>query len=344
MGNPFVLTFGKRPLENIDRLVAKEEILDGFTSEEINQQIYIITGVRGSGKTVLMSEIAQELKSLSDWDVVELNPEMDLLEGLAAKMTNDSRMSQIFSSAKLNLSAFGIGLEIGKQSIKPDFESAIAKMLAAMKRHGRRLLVTIDEATNTPQMRVFASAFQILIRQDLPIFLLMTGLYENIDNLQNEKSLTFLFRAPKIQLKPLNLRAIANKYQEIFNLSDSDAKDMAQATRGYPYAFQILGYHTYRNGGDFRSAINLYRQYLDEYSYDKIWSEMSPKDKQVAYGIATAESARIIDIRNRIGMDTNEFNPYRKRLIRKGLIDGEERGLVRFILPFFEDYVVENFQ
>ena len=91
MGNPFVLTFGKRPLENIDRLVAKEEILDGFTSEEINQQIYIITGVRGSGKTVLMSEIAQELKSLSDWDVVELNPEMDLLEGLAAKMTNDSR-------------------------------------------------------------------------------------------------------------------------------------------------------------------------------------------------------------------------------------------------------------
>ncbi|MBR3317729.1 MAG: hypothetical protein IKG21_07965 [Atopobiaceae bacterium] len=35
-------------------------------------------------------------------------------------------------------------------------------------------------------MRVFAASFQVFLRQNLPVFLLMTGLYENINELQNE--------------------------------------------------------------------------------------------------------------------------------------------------------------
>lgn len=77
-------------------------------------------------------------------------------------------------------------------------------MLEQIKKAGKRLLISIDEVTNSEYIRVFASAFQIFIRQDYPIFLLMTGLYENIHNLQNEKSLTFLYRAPKVLLEPVN--------------------------------------------------------------------------------------------------------------------------------------------
>lgn len=41
-------------------------------------------------------------------------------------------------------------------------------------------------------------------------------------------------------------------------------------------------------------------------------------------------------------MQTNEFNPYRKRLIRKGIVSGENRGFVYFTLPLFEEYVKDN--
>ena len=68
-------------------------------------------------------------------------------------------------------------------------------MLESLKKKGKRVLVSIDEVTNTQQIREFASAFQILIRQDLPIFLLMTGLYQNIYEIQNEK--TFCIGHPK---------------------------------------------------------------------------------------------------------------------------------------------------
>lgn len=39
----------------------------------------------------------------------------------------------------------------------------------------------------------------------------------------------------------------------------------------------------------------------------------------VAKGIADVQSGKIKEIRDAIGMETNEFNPYRKRLIKREL-------------------------
>ena len=42
-------------------------------------------------------------------------------------------------------------------------------------------------------------------------------------------------------------------------------------------------------------------------------------------------------------MSSNEFNPYRDRLIKKGLLNGDERGYVKFVLPMFEEYVKDHY-
>lgn len=55
----------------------------------------------------------------------------------------------------------------------------------------------------------------------------------------------------------------------------------------------------------------LAREYLDEYAYDKIWSKLSRKDKEVLYGIAKIKSGSISEIREMLDLSTNEFNPYR---------------------------------
>lgn len=39
-----------------------------------------------------------------------------------------------------------------------------------LQHKGYRLLVTIDEVTNSQSMREFTAAFQILVRQEAPIF------------------------------------------------------------------------------------------------------------------------------------------------------------------------------
>lgn len=213
MQNPFTLTFGRSPLESVDRPVQINEIIENFTADTINQQMFIITGVRGSGKTVMMTEISHKLRENDDWVVIELNPATDLLSTMLSKLNSDNICAGLIKSAKLDLSFFGFGVSIeGTQPIT-DAETAIIKILERLKKGGMRLLITIDEMTNSEYMKVFAGAFQIFVRQELPVFLLGTGLYENIEELQNEKSLTFLYRAPKIQLKPLNNAAIINKYK-----------------------------------------------------------------------------------------------------------------------------------
>ena len=62
MSNPFILTFGKKPTQYISRPKAIQRILDSFTSAPSPKQIFMITDIRGSGKTVTMTAISKELQ------------------------------------------------------------------------------------------------------------------------------------------------------------------------------------------------------------------------------------------------------------------------------------------
>ena len=86
MGNPFTLSFGKKPVQYISRLAQTNQILTAFQEENPTNQFFMITGVRGAGKTVMLTNIAMEMRKKSDWIVIELNPMRDILQSLAAKI------------------------------------------------------------------------------------------------------------------------------------------------------------------------------------------------------------------------------------------------------------------
>lgn len=85
MNNPFTLSFGKKSAQFISRITQTSEIVENFQADVPSNQIYMLTGVRGSGKTVLMTAIANILREDENWIVLELNPERDMLQSLAAK-------------------------------------------------------------------------------------------------------------------------------------------------------------------------------------------------------------------------------------------------------------------
>ena len=228
--NPYTLMFGREPAQLISRAAQMSIVTDSFLAESPSQQIYILTGVRGSGKTVMVTEISRSIAQNSDWIVVELNPERDMLTALAAKISSNHSLAEIFKASSINLSFFGFGLEVHGVAPITDIEVALSRMLSSLRKHGKRVLVTVDEAANTQNMRTFASAYQIFVRQDLPLYLVMTGLYENIHSLQNAKRLTFLYRAPKIGLRPLNIGTIAENYRKNLSVGQGKALQMAKLT------------------------------------------------------------------------------------------------------------------
>lgn len=339
--NPFTLAFGKKPLQYVSRIVQTDQIVEDYVVDPVTNQIYMVTGVRGSGKTVMMTNIAGILSERNDWIVVELNATRDLLQSLASRLYAVPKLHECFLKARLDFSAFGLGVTIENAAPVTDVEDMVAKMLDQIRKQGMRLLITIDEVVYSEQMKVFVSAFQIFMRQDYPIFLLMTGLYENIYELQNDKSLTFLYRAPKINLEPLSLTAVCQHYMDIFRLDKESARKMAALTRGYPFAFQVLGYlyWEHRDTKTVQEILPEYDQYLEEYVYSKIWSEMSEKDKEIMQKLAESGEIKVKDLREQLEMSSEQFSVYRERLKRKGVIDTRKYGKISMALPRFEDFI-----
>ena len=346
--NPYSTVFGASPNQLISRDTEKQHIFDTFTSENPSTTLYIITGVRGSGKTVLMTDIEEKFSKMKDWVTVELNIEGSLLESLAAKLNNDKALVKLFMDAHINLSLFGLGVEITNEPPVKDLETAVEKMLLAIKKSGRKVLVLIDEVYKNDEMRSFASLYQILIRKKLPVFLLMTGLYSNIRKLQDDKGLTFLYRAPRLEIQPLGIGRIKRNYKNILGLSDDLAMEAAVLTKGYSYAFQLLGSLLWNEKSEKglrgipERVKDQYISYLEEYSYDKIWSELTEKERYILIGLADIPDGKISGLRDKLDMDTNNFNPYRKSLIRKGIVTSTGWGYIQFALPLFREYIIDN--
>ena len=340
--NPFNLTFGKEPPHMISRYAQSNEIVETFMSKTPSQQIYMVSGVRGSGKTVFMTTIVKTLSSSEDWIVIELNSAGDLLKEFASKLYHAKGQKASFHAAGINLSFLGLGLNIEKTEPIMDLEIAIEQMMDCIKKEKKRVLITIDEVSNSKEMRYFAGAFQILIRHDYPLFLLITGLYENINKLQNEDNLTFLYRAPKMVLNALNLYRMADSYENLLHISKEKAIHMARNTKGYSFAFQLFGYFTYNNQGHYEEALPDIRQYLDEYVYDKIWIELTAKEIELLSAMAELNITDAKTIKKSLQMKPNQFSVYRDRLIKKGILSGNKRGFLEYTLPFFNDYIKEH--
>ena len=343
--NPFAINFGKVPVQYISRDIIIEEVLQELLSEEAQNPCFMLTGTRGSGKTVTMTSIEKKVAELEEWIIVRLNPDRNLLNGLVAKLYDSRDFLTKFIDTSVNLSKFGIGINLSKKTPVADIESALEIILKELKKRKKKVLVTIDEVSNTPYMREFASSFQIMLREDLPIYLIMAGLYENIRELENEKDLTFLYRAPKIEMEPLNLTRIAERYRDILKVDSEKAMDMAIMTKGYPLAYQALGKYLWEDENhEMNDQVLLkYDEALNHYVYKKLWSELSRKDKWYMSFIVRKESMETGELLELSGQKKNEFSQYRERLRDKGLINTDTHGVVSYKLPRFDVFVKNNY-
>lgn len=336
--NPFSLNFGKEPYKMISRKSQINEITDSFRSDTPSSMIYIITGVRGSGKTVTMMSVLNEMRDEKKWITITLNPSRDLLQSLAANLYENPLVKPAFVKADIGLN-FVVSASVSNEGPASDVDVQLKKMLKIIDSLGIKVLVGIDEVTKNDNLRVFAGSYQMLISEGYPLYLIMTGLYENIRSLQDDKALTFLYRAPRIELKPLSILGMSNSYKEIFDISDDEAMEMARFTKGYSYAFQVLGYIRYKSKKPLEELIDQFDEIMEEYSYEKIWSELSERDREIVKLLAKNGRMKVKDIQEATDMKSGSFSTYRQRLARGGIISAEDYGYCELILPRFDRIV-----
>lgn len=338
MNSKFTVTFGQLPSSYINREHVSEKICNDFCLDFPLSHIYIISGVRGSGKTVLLTNVSKAMEKKKDWVVVDVNPNREILEQIASGIYENAQVKHLFISKSFSFSFHGIGFSIEGETPVSNVKTILEKMLNVLKKHNQKLLVTIDEASNNYHMRAFAHDFQSLLRNDYPVFTLMTGLYENVNSLQNNKNLTFLYRAPKIELGPLDKKLIEQEYAAIFNEEKEETiASLAALTKGYAFAYQVVGY-LFSKYGKIADLYEELDQYLSIYVYDKIWSEL-PNNEKAFLKCFETDTASVESLLAKVPYDGKSFSVYRDRLNKRGLIVANGRGVVSLTLPRLEVFI-----
>ncbi|MBR1599699.1 MAG: hypothetical protein IJ661_12425 [Lachnospiraceae bacterium] len=342
--NPYAISFGKIPSQYISRDILIEDMVDTLSSEIVDEQAFKLTGIRGIGKTVTLTAIEKELRDDKNWIVVDLKSNSDITNDLVANLYTEVSFLRKFIDASMNLSAFGIGVSISDKSPAASLDVALNQILKEVKKQGKRILVAIDEVRKTDAIVDFIQEFQILIREDLPIFLIVAGLYEDIEDVENTDGLTFFLRATRIEMKPLSIAIIKADYKRTLSLSDDIAAELANMTKGYAFAYQAFGKYMWESGEKEISEMVLAQvdEALSQKVYDKIWSELRASEKWFLTFIVQKDNMTVNELLEQTKKKHNEWSEPRKRLIEKGIIDGSVRGRISMRLPRFKEYVEKN--
>ena len=352
MQNPFNTTFSKLPENTYISTASVEDIIVNFSYDNPTEGVYKITGLRGSGKTVMLSYVQKKYTSEENkekgWIVYTLNPSRDMLSQLASLLYNEEFIPKSTKGKSINMSAtvMGTGGSFGySQNIDDRFFDAgveIKKMLEIAQEKNKKILICVDEISKTPDMVVFLLEFAGWIIQGFPVYLVCTGLYENVLELGNTKNITFFRRGKTIPTSPLNYVKMAEMYKNKLNISIDIAKKMAEITKGYAYAFQELGslYFNKTQNQSLDEIVELLKSELFSYSYEKIWEELSGEDKYLTKLLTDKEEYKREEVLQKMGDKKKNYSVYRDRLIKRGVITARQ-GYIGLYPPFFAEYMKE---
>ncbi len=205
----------------------------------------------------------------------------------------------------------------------------------------KKALIGIDEVSRSPEMEAFASEFGKWLRAGYPIYLVCTGLYENIEQLYNVKNLTFFRRASTIKTQPLNHIKMTEMYRQKLGVDLDTAKELSRTTKGYAYAFQELGalYFRKKPADTPDMILQQLKAELFAYAYEKIWEELSEKDRELVRILSEKPELSRKEILAEMSKPGN-YPVYRDRLQKRGIITTRQ-GYAGLSLPFFGDYIRE---
>lgn len=356
--NPFNPAFGKVPQIYLDRDEQIQTVTDSLNNPNSPYQTSIIYGMRGVGKTSFLTDASRIMAQKHNWIVVDLAMGKDMMTSLLGAIYNatDDGFKKVLETIKgINFSIMGVQFGFNSNQPTGGTQFVFEEILKKLADHNRSLLITIDEVNATPEMVELASIYQIMIRKDYRVALMMTGLPDKVSELQNNDVLTFLLRSGRVNLAPLNLYDIEFEYQQTFReggfeISDDALDSMVKLTKGYAYAFQLLGYLVWETQDNVISENTIskvmpeYQRQLFRNAYTKIYQELSGMDRKFLFAMAKSGNnvVTIKYIREYLNKEAEYIAVYRRRLIDSQVIAASDYGEVVFTLPLFKEFVLKN--
>jgi type II secretory pathway predicted ATPase ExeA len=347
-------------------LVGREALVDEF-AESIGSgpgapgRLTIFTGPRGVGKTVMLNAVAERAQTEYQWLSIHETATPGLLERIAIQAASilEERSPSARKITGVTLAGIGgVSLSEGPVPHELGVRHALAQLAAQLEEHGTGLLVTIDEihAGRADELKQLAAVVQHLVREEREIALALAGLPQGVSALLAAESVaTFLRRAERHSLGALAIGDVMAALRKTIEeagrtISEDSLGAAAQATGGYPFMVQLVGYQVWRQASGAvitREAVDAgvvaARRRLEVLVHETALKDLSPVDQEFLRAMARDPiPSRTADIAARLGQSASYVAVYRARLLKAGLIKEAGRGAVDFALPFLREYLREH--
>ena len=352
-------TFGSRPAQIVGRDHEIETFLaslDGPIGSRDRCTLFL--GQGGMGKTALLLELA-ERASACDFVVARVTAYEGMANGIIEQVQlNGSKFVDDGKRRVKGVSAGALGFSFGLTFSEATerqygFRTKLSLLCDKLAEEGKGVLMLIDEAQTSPAMREVATAYQELVGDEKNVAIAMAGLPHAVSGVLNDKVLTFLNRARKVELGPISLPAIRAYYSHAFHVLElecaSDLLDRATSfTRGLPYLMQLVGYYVVQYAQDTSSVDESVLAQAEEASladleanvFEPILAPLSNNDRAFLDAMAVDDGVTTTAaLRARLGDGGPAIQPYRKRLIEAGVIEAPRKGELVFAVPYLADYL-----
>lgn len=219
------------------------------------------------------------------------------------------------------------------------------------------MLILVDEVqANSAETRHLVAAYQELVGEQADIALVMAGLPSAISETLNDRVLTFLNRARRVELSPLATSDVdaffARSFDQLgIDVSEQQRQRAVEATYGSPYMLQLVGHAVVAHADDdgtlsddaLERALASARKDFENDICKTALAALS--DQDVAFLAAMARDkgcSRMANVASRMGVTPDYAQKYRRRLIDAGIIEATRRGSVGFAVPYLSGYLAES--
>lgn len=373
MSNPFKPTAGMNP----PVLVGRTDDIEDFSyalDDGVGApgRLMYITGARGVGKTVMLNALGRVARDRK-WLVIDETAEAGFLNRLIDALDNrsGSRISALtMPSGSISIPGTPVdaSLNLGSVQFNPtehalNFRKAMSQRLDKLEPKGLGILITLDEvqASSISEIRALATAVQHLIREQRNIAFIFAGLPTMVEDVINDNVLTFLRRAERKHLGDVALPSVKQAFAATIHDNGKMASDevldmLTQATNGYPFMIQLVGYWTWRAADTTpssdtttitpdmaRKGISQAKIKLGDMVHGPAIDKLSSMSRDYLLAMAQDDGPSATnEIAKRLERGPQYANVYRTQLIKEDIIYQSSYGHVDFKLPYLRDYLREH--
>ena len=335
--NPFTPTFGMVPpfMAGRDRLL--EEMGRAFEDGPGNPNLSsILVGARGTGKTALLSRIADEARSRG-WLAINTVAADGMLEDII-QQAGKAAAHLVDHAPTRRLSAVGIGQLLNLEWVfeRPDegnWRTRMEALLEKVESRGSGLLITVDEVrVEIDEMIHLISTYQLLISGGHRVALVMAGLSMEVTDLIDDRRVTFPRRARLRHLGRIGDAEVRQAFARTVRSAEKDIEPQAlseavAAVDGFAYLMQLVGYFTWMEAEDSQTialdhaeqGVSAARDDFRRGVLEATYREMSAGDRAFARSmLPDNHGSKLADVARRMGRTTSYASTYKRRLLKQG--------------------------